>query len=128
MDTRISVGELTTFEIAEDGRSVVLCLTDEHGKQVSLTFGIPELGMLAMTLPTLIESALRRLYRDGSFRYTYPMGDWTVEQSTNLSSLILTLKTADGFGVSYSIPRDKAKQLGSSLLEAAAKTLAVPLH
>ena len=66
MDIDVKVKELTTYDIGDDGKSVTLRLTDVDGTRVSLSFQIPDLGNLAMTLPSLIEAALRRQYRDGS--------------------------------------------------------------
>ncbi len=128
MTVEIKVEELTTYSIACDGSSVVLRLTDQTGQPVALTFDIQVLGTLAMTLPTLIEAALRRQYRDASFRYTHPIGDWSIEQSNEPTKLIVTMKTKDGFGVSFSLPRMSAKALGGALSEAVAIASATALH
>jgi len=111
----ITVKKMTTYNISEDGKAVTLSLVDHAGNPASLEFQVPDLGNLAMTLPSLIEAALRRQLRDGSFRYAYPMGSWSIEQSTDPSFLIVTLRTKDGFGVSFSMPRDNALQLAHSL-------------
>ncbi len=113
----INVKEMTTYNISDDGKAVTLSLVDEAGNATSLQFRIPDLGNLAMTLPSLIEAALRRQLRDGSFRYAYPIGSWAIEQSTDPASLIVTLRTRDGFGVSFSLPRGNALQLAQSLSE-----------
>jgi hypothetical protein len=114
--TRV-VKELTTYKISEDGQSVTLKMLDELGAEAALSFGIGELGNLVMTLPGLIETALQRQLRDGSFRFAYPVGSWAIEESTDPSSLIVTLRTKDGFGVSFSMPRGNAMRLAHSLCE-----------
>lgn len=114
--TRV-VKELTTYKISEDGQSVTLKMLDEVGTESALSFGIGELGNLVMTLPGLIETALQRQLRDGSFRFAYPVGSWAIEESTDPSSLIVTLRTKDGFGVSFSMPRGNAMKLAHSLSE-----------
>lgn len=114
--TRV-VKELTTYKISEDGQSVTLKMLDELGAEAALSFGIGELGNLVMTLPGLIETALQRQLRDGSFRFAYPVGSWAIEESTDPSSLIVTLRTKDGFGVSFSMPRGNAMRLAHSLSE-----------
>ena len=114
--TRV-VKELTTYKISEDGQSVTLKMLDELGTESALSFGIGELGNLVMTLPGLIETALQRQLRDGSFRFAYPVGSWAIEESTDPSSLIVTLRTKDGFGVSFSMPRGNAMKLTHSLSE-----------
>lgn len=114
--TRV-VKELTSYKISEDGQSVTLKMLDEVGTESALSFGIGELGNLVMTLPGLIETALQRQLRDGSFRFAYPVGSWAIEESTDPSSLIVTLRTKDGFGVSFSMPRGNAMKLAHSLSE-----------
>jgi len=114
--TRV-VKELTTYKISEDGQWVTLKMLDELGAEAALSFGIGELGNLVMTLPGLIETALQRQLRDGSFRFAYPVGSWAIEESTDPSSLIVTLRTKDGFGVSFSMPRGNAMRLAHSLSE-----------
>lgn len=113
----IHVKEMTTYSISDDGQTVTLRPEDAAGNPTSLQFRIPDLGNLAMALPSLIEAALRRQLRDVSFRYAFPMGSWSVEQSADPASLIVTLRTKDGFGVSFSMPRNNALQLAHSLSE-----------
>ena len=108
----IEVDELTTYKISEDGESVVLRLKDEAGKEISLSFKISDLGNLVMTLPGLIEGALRRQYGDASFRFAYPVGSWSVEEAADPGALIVTMRTQDGFGVSFSMARGNAEKLG----------------
>ena len=111
----VDVRELTTYQISDDGQSVVLKLVDDAGNPASLRFKISELGNLVMTLPSLIEVALRRQYRDTSLRFAYPMGSWSIEEASDPASLIVTLRTKDGFGVSFSMPRGHAEELGNSM-------------
>lgn len=114
--TRV-VKELTTYKISEDGQSVTLKMRDELGDEAALSFGIGELGNLVMTLPGLIETALQRQLSDGSFRFAYPLSSWAIEETTDPSSLIVTLRTKDGFGVSFSMLRSNALRLANSLSE-----------
>lgn len=111
----ISVCALTTYEISADGKSVLLKVLDEHGQTRALAFKIAELGNLVVTLPALIEAALRRQIRDASFRFTFPMGSWSIEQAADPASVIVTLRTRDGFGVSYSMSTTMAEEFGDSL-------------
>jgi hypothetical protein len=71
--------------------------------------------MLVMTLPSLIDAAIRRQYGDSSFRFTYPMESWVVEQAIDPALVSLTLRTTDGFGVSFSMPRSKAEEMADSI-------------
>lgn len=124
----IEVKELTTYKVSEDGQTVVLNLVDKAGSATSLRFQIGDLGNLVMTLPTLIEAALRRKYRDASFRYTYPIGSWAVEAASDPASVIVTLRTEDGFAVSFSMARGNAKELGHSMSSGASRPAAITAH
>lgn len=111
----IDVKELTTYRISEDGESVALRVRDETGVETQLSFPIEQLGNLVMTLPGVIEAALQRQYRDASFRYAYPVGSWSVEGTVDPGGVIVTLRTTDGFGVSFSMGRGNAEKLGHSM-------------
>lgn len=124
----IDVKELTTYKISEDGQSVALKIVDTAGVETSLIFKLGELGNLAMTLPGLIEAALRRQYRDASFRFAYPIGSWAVEEAADPGALIVTLRTKDGFGVSFSMGRGNAEKLGRSMAAGVQRPSVVTTH
>jgi hypothetical protein len=124
----IDVKQLTTYKVSEDGQTITLSLVDAVGEPASLNFQISELGNLLMTLPNLIEAALKRKYRDASFRFTYPVGSWSVESATDPSALIITLRTTDGFGVSFSLARGNAEELGRSVSASALRPMAMTAH
>jgi hypothetical protein len=63
-----------------------------------------------MTLPGLIDKALQTRFGDQSLRYAYPLASWVVEQSTDLTQGMVTLRTVDGFSVCFSIPRQPAER------------------
>ncbi|HEY8127663.1 MAG TPA: hypothetical protein VIF39_02970 [Hyphomicrobium sp.] len=112
---RIDVQALTEFNVETDGHSVTLQVIDAMGSPVNLNLQVDQLGQLAMTLPSLIDAAIRRQYGDSSFRFTYPMESWVVEQAIDPSLVILTMRTTDGFGVSFSMPRSKAGEMADSI-------------
>lgn len=91
----ITIKEMTTYDISDDGKTVTLGLEYETGHPTSRRFQIPDLGTLAMTRASLIEAALRRQMRDGSFRFAYPIGSWAIEQSTDPSSIARSLSESD---------------------------------
>lgn len=124
----IDVKELTTYQISEDGQTVELKVGDEAGGEASLRFKVSELGNLVMTLPSLIEAALKRQYRNTSFRFAYPLGSWSVEQAADPGSLIVTLRTQDGFGVSFAMGRSNAEKLGRSMGIGVSKQSAMTTH
>lgn len=106
---------LTTCEVAGDGRTIRLGLVDESGRPTSLQLSIGEAGALAMTLPSLIEKAMRAHYGDTSLRYAYPLGSWSLEQSSDPNKLMMTLRTTDGFGVCFSMQWAQGGALGETL-------------
>ena len=113
--TEIESKALTTCEITADGAAISLGFVDGEGRPSAIQFPVDQVGALAMTLPTLIEKALRQRFRDDSLRYTYPLESWSFERSTDPSTGIVTLRTSDGFGVCFSMPRQQQSELGAAL-------------
>lgn len=128
MTADIEIAGLTSYSIADDGSTIQLCLKKKSGESMFLTFAIHDLGLLEMTLPNLIEAALRRQFQDTSLRYTHPMADWVIEQSTSPEQFIFTMRTEDGFGVSFSLPREKALQLGGALANVINSAPSIAFH
>jgi hypothetical protein len=69
-----------------------------------------------MTLPGLIDKALQTRFGDQSLRYAYPLSSWVVEQSSDPTQGVVTLRTVDGFSVCFSIPRQQQIELGEALV------------
>ena len=112
----IETQALTTCEVAPDGGAVSLGFVDSEGKPAIIRLSLNQVGALAMTLPGLIDKALQTRFGDQSLRYAYPLASWAVEQSTDPSQGMVTLRTVDGFSVCFSIPRDQQSELGEALL------------
>jgi len=92
----ISVKSLTTCEVAPDGCAISLRFEDAAGKPAAVRVSLNQVGALIMTLPGLLEAALKARYGDQSLRYAYPLASWVVEQSTDVTQRIITLETEDG--------------------------------
>ncbi len=107
--------ELTTCKVAPDGRTVALRFVDAGGNETQVSFPVDQLGALAMTLPALIEKALRRRYQDDSLRYAFPLGSWSCEPATDAATSIVTLRTLDGFSVCFSLPQRQLAEFGEAL-------------
>lgn len=107
---------LTTCEIAPDGQVISLGFVDASGKPAAIKLPVEQVGALVMTLPMLIEQALRRKFGDDSLRYAYPLGSWTFEQSPDPQTSIVTLRTTDGFGVCFSLQRQQQDALGEAFI------------
>lgn len=109
---------LTTCEIASDGQIISLGFVDASGKTAAVKLPVEQVSALAMTLPALIEKALRKQFGDDTLRYTYPLGSWTFEHSSFPGTSIVTLRTADGFGVCFSMEQKQQDALGEAFTTA----------
>jgi hypothetical protein len=101
--------------VAADGNAVSLRFVDPAGTPTSLKLTIDQVGALAMTLPALIEKALHKRHGDPSLRYAYPLVSWSVEQSSDPATRMITLGTVDGFSVCFSVPVKQQGELGKAL-------------
>jgi hypothetical protein len=113
MGIRIEVRKLTRFETAEDGSSIEMLVEDTAGRPSSLCFPIDSLTSLIMTLPGM---ALQQRQKDPTLRVVFPLQQFDLELSSNLATRILTLKTPDGFAVSFSLNADQSRGLGRAAL------------
>ncbi|WP_298874226.1 hypothetical protein [uncultured Bradyrhizobium sp.] len=113
----IKVKSLTTCEVAEDGGAISLGFEDATGNPAAVSISLNQVGALIMTLPGLLEAALKARYGDHSLRYAYPLASWVLEQSTDTTQRIITLETEDGFKVRFSIPKDEQSLLGEALTQ-----------
>src|SRR5262249_7390097 len=112
----IETQSLTTCEVAPDGGVISLGFVDSQGKPATIRMSLYQVGALIMTLPSLMDKALQIRFGDTSLRFTYPLESWTVEQSTDPSQGMVTLRTVDGFSVCFSIPREQQSELGEALV------------
>jgi hypothetical protein len=113
---QIETQALTSCEVAADGGAISLGFVDSTGQPATIRLSLNQVGALAMTLPGLIDKALQTRFGDQSLRYAYPLASWEVEQSTDPTQGMMTLRTVDGFSVCFSIPRDQQSELGEALV------------
>jgi hypothetical protein len=114
----------TNYAVEPDGSTVRLDGRDEKGEPFSLRLSVDELGSLAMTLPSILERALRLRYRDDTLRYVYGLGSWTLEAASEADVLILNLATVDGFSASYGLKRSILGALAEALADERARSRA----
>jgi hypothetical protein len=113
---------LTACDVTPDGSAILLGLIDTDGKPATIRLSLNQVGALAMTLPDLINKALRSRFKDQSLRYAYPLASWAIEQSSDSATGMVTLNTTDGFTVCFSMGRELQSELGEALVtEHAAK-------
>ena len=101
--TIIRAKSLTTFSIAPDGGSIAIGVADEEGKAGALMLPTDCLKELMMTLPDMMRRALRQQHDDPSLRLVYRTAGWEVERSRVPGDFIVTLRTPDGFHVSFAL-------------------------
>jgi hypothetical protein len=113
---------LTAGDVTPDGSAILVGLIDTDGKPATIRLSLNQVGALAMTLPELINKALRSRFNDQSLRYAYPLASWAIEQSSDSATGMVTLSTTDGFTVCFSMGRELQSELGEALVtEHAAK-------
>lgn len=96
--------QLTTFDVSPDGESFAIHVTDEQAQPGTLVLPAECLNALMMTLPEMVRRSLHRRFRDETMRVVYPVGSWEVERSPQVGTMIVTLRTPDGFQVSFGLP------------------------
>jgi hypothetical protein len=64
-----------------------------------------------MTLPRLLEVALKQVTGNPQARNVFPLGRWSVETASDDNCLITTL-SEDGFEVSFGLPPEACRSLG----------------
>jgi hypothetical protein len=78
-------------------------VADEEGKAGALMLPTACLRELMMTLPEMMRRALRLQHDDPSLRLVYPAAGWEIERSTVPGTFIVTLRTPDGFHISFAL-------------------------
>src|SRR5467141_3857294 len=107
---------LITCEVAKDGGAISLGFVDTTGNPATIRLPLDQVGALAMTLPGLINKALQTRFGDQSLRYAYPLASWILEQSSDSTQNMITLRSVDGFSVCFSILRQQQIELSEALL------------
>jgi hypothetical protein len=111
----INCSTLTTCHAVGNGEIVMLEFIDEDGRSVSVRFAFEHAQSIAMTLPRLLTLAVKAQTGQDNARYVFSLGEWSLEGVEGEQSFILTLKTKDGFEVSFRMPPNVSKSLGWSL-------------
>jgi len=114
---------LTKFSVATDGESVSLGFADENGAPCALELPAECLKPLMMTLPEMMRQSLTRQYQDPNLRLVYPVASWALAAANEPGRLILTLRTPDGFHVSFALLRHEIEDIAATTAEAEADNL-----
>jgi len=119
---------LTNFQVDSTGDSFRLNFEAIDGQPASVTLPVECLSSLLMTLPRLLEQALKTKYRDDTLKLVYPTGGWALEAAGGSNQFILTLNTPDGFKVSFALSPEDADGLASSLADADSAPLPISIQ
>jgi hypothetical protein len=106
---------LTTCRVAEDGVEVELEFIDQSGETIAVELPLDQAEVVVMTLPQLLSNAVRQRTGNDESRYVFDLGQWTIESAKEHSCLIATLKTPNGFEVSFAIPPEAGRSFGWTL-------------
>jgi hypothetical protein len=115
--TMIRAKQLTTFSVAPDGSSVAIGVADEEGQAAALMLPAECLRALIMTLPDMMRRALRLQHGDPTLRLVYPVAGWEIERSTRPEIRIVTLRTSDGFHVSFAMTTRGLREMSEAVAE-----------
>jgi hypothetical protein len=110
---------LTAWSVTQDGEHVRLGLVDDDGRPCAVLLPTAVLSGLMMTIPRMLQDALRVKFSDGSLRMIHELGDWRVERAAGTDASILSLATPDGFEVTFSVATPQADRLGKTLRHSA---------
>lgn len=124
----IEAEALTTFDVVPDGTRVRLHMQDVGGEAATLSLPFETLAQLMMTMPEMARRAFRARYGDDRLRIVYPIGGWKIERCGEPGRLILTLRTSDGFEISFSLDSADCAALTEGLSDAPAAATAAALQ
>jgi hypothetical protein len=115
---KISSKKLTVCRVAPDGSNVGLEFLDHAGTSVVLELPLDQAEAVVMTLPHILARATKLRTGNDDARYVFGLNEWCIE-GANENCLIATLKTTDGFEVSFGIPLEVCRSFGWNLQHAA---------
>jgi hypothetical protein len=117
LPNEIDVATLTTCDVAPDGHYVRLHFEDTLGRPAALRLTSDRVQQLLMTVPGLLSRALQARHKDDSVRAVFPLHQWRLETAAGSKDFILTLITADGFEVAFSLSARTIVRIRSALEE-----------
>jgi hypothetical protein len=108
---------LTTWRVLTGGNRIALDFVTTDGENHSIVLSVDALSGLMMTLPSMLQTALDERFPNGALRIVQQLAGWQLEQQAAADGLILKLRTAEGFEVSFALATENAGCLGVALLE-----------
>lgn len=116
---QIDATALTTFDIDPSGTYARLHVRDRSGQPATLKLPTDCLNQLLMTLPSMVQTALRNSHGDDSLRLVHSLDHFSLElgqpDADGRQQFILTLQTGNGFGVSFAVRREALNEIANTL-------------
>jgi hypothetical protein len=120
---KICSSRLTTCGVTADGETVGLEFVDDSGTAVTLQLPFDQAEAIVMTLPHLLARSVKTRTGNQKARYVFGLDEWLIEDTNAQNCLIVTLKTTDGFEVSFGLPLQACRTLGWNLQHEAEKII-----
>ena len=121
MSRKIDAAALTTFDVDPDGGYVRIHVRDHDGAPASLVLPASCLNQLLMSVPLMVQTALRNRYGDDSLRLVHPLDSYCIElgptDTDGVQRFILTLETGGGFSASFALTSDLLRRIAHSILK-----------
>lgn len=106
--------DLVNYEPIDDMPAIRITFKQSDETKQSLVFPIVCLVSLMMTLPAINVAALRVQHKDPTLTIAYPVEHFEVLYGSNMNTRILTLKTLEGFSISYSMSETQQHDIGQA--------------
>ena len=109
MSKWVDIRDLLRFEASADGTSTSLIAVERH-ELIALNFTVTCLSRLMLTLPKMIDAVVQQRGNHPGLRVVYPLDMLRVELAGDRTR-ILTLRTPDGFAISFTASAEKFAQI-----------------
>jgi hypothetical protein len=103
-------------DVSPQGDRITIALPEHAGELRTIALSFDEASALAMTLPRLLSTALRRRFSDDSLRHVYALRGYKVECASDLRHLLVTLTADDGFDVAFAVKLQAVSPVARELL------------
>lgn len=110
---------ITHFSITPDGAHLRMSGKNSDGQAVAMTMPTTLISQLVMTLPRMAQAALEAQHNTDDLRIVFSSPGWRIEDSgPPAREFILTLRTEDGFEVSFAFTRKEFEEISRSIKKA----------
>ncbi len=112
----LELGRFRGCEIADNGETITLSLTDKQGNALDLRLPLEQAGLLSIALPSVLQNALQKRSGNDDLKYAYKLATWELAPIDDPEFQVLTLSVNDGSGLNFIASDEALQQLGLSLV------------